>query len=80
MIAQPEHLQCPMEEMDSITSLFIIYRYDSTTRTFTVPPGGNGFYYGSLFIVYRYDSTTRTFTVLPGGDGFYYFSFYCLQM
>ena len=76
---QPEHSQCPLVEMDSIASLFIVYRYDSTTEhsqcplvdTDTITP---------LFIVYRYDSTTGTFTVPPGGDGFYYFSVYCLQI
>ena len=40
-------------EMDSITSLFIVYRYDSTTGTFTVPPGGDGFYYFSLYLLVR---------------------------
>ena len=35
--------------MDSITSLFIVYRYDSTTGTFTVPSGGDGFYYFSVY-------------------------------
>ena len=49
MTAQPEHSQCPLLEMDSITSLFIVYRYDSTTGTFTVPPGGDGFYYFSVY-------------------------------
>ena len=51
MTAQPEHSQCPLVEMGSITSLFIVYRYDSTTGTFTVPPGGNGFYYLSTFLL-----------------------------
>ena len=37
MTAQPEHSQCPLVEMDSTTSLFIVYRYDSTMGTFTVP-------------------------------------------
>ena len=36
--------------MDSITSMFIVYRYDSTTGTFTVPPGGGGFYYFSVYL------------------------------
>ena len=27
----------------------LIHRYDSTTGTFTVPPGGNGFYYFSAY-------------------------------
>ena len=59
--------------LDSITSLFIVYRYDSTTGTFTVPSGGDGFYYFSVYF-YRYNSSTGTFTVPPSGDGFYYFS------
>ena len=33
--------QCPLVETDIIISLFIVYRYDSTTETFTVPPGGD---------------------------------------
>ena len=36
-------------EVDSITSLFIVYRYDSTTEAFTVPPGRGGFYYISVY-------------------------------
>ena len=36
MITQPEHSQF---------SLFIVYRYDSTTGMFTVSPGGDGYYY-----------------------------------
>ena len=27
-----------------------IYRYDSSTGTFTVPPGGDGFYYFSVYL------------------------------
>ena len=46
---QPEHLQCPLVDTDTITPLFIVYRYDSTTGTFTVPPGGDGFYYFSVY-------------------------------
>ena len=30
--------------------LDLIYRYDSTTGTFTVPPGGDGYYYFSAFL------------------------------
>ena len=29
---------------------FIVYRYNSTTGTFTVPPGGDGFYYFSVYL------------------------------
>ena len=32
-----------------------IYRYDSTTGAFTVPPGGDGFYYFSTFLCGEYD-------------------------
>ena len=28
-----------------------VFRYDSTTGTFTVPPGGDGFYYFSAYFV-----------------------------
>ena len=40
-----------MVNMDSITCLFILYRYDSTTGTFTVPSGGDGYYYFSTFLL-----------------------------
>ena len=49
MTVQPEQSQCPLVEMDSITSLFIVNRYDSTNGTFTVPPGGDGFYNFSVY-------------------------------
>ena len=49
MIAQPEHSHCPLVEMDFLTCLFIVYRYDSTTGTFTVPSGGDRFYYFSVY-------------------------------
>ena len=56
MTAQPECSQCPLVENDTITSLFVVYRYDSTTGIFTVPPGGDGFYYFSAyFVVYFYE-------------------------
>ena len=29
----------------------LINRYDSTTGTFTVPPGGDGFYYFSTYLL-----------------------------
>ena len=35
--------------MDIITSLFTVYRYDNTVETFTVPPGGDGYYYFSVY-------------------------------
>ena len=49
--AQPEHSQCPLVETESITSLFIVYRYDSTTGTFTVPSGGDGYYFLSTYLL-----------------------------
>ena len=47
--AQPEHSQCPLVEMNTTTSLFIVCRYDSTTGTFTVPPGGDEYDYFSVY-------------------------------
>ena len=42
--------------MNTTTSLFIVCRYDSTTGTFTVPPGGDGYYYFSAhFVVYYFE-------------------------
>ena len=38
-------------ETDSITFMFIVYRYDSTTGTFTVPSGGDGYYYFSTYLL-----------------------------
>ena len=38
-------------ETDSITSLFTVYRYDSTTGIFTEPSGGEGFYFSVFFLV-----------------------------
>ena len=35
----------------------IIDRYDSTTGTFTVPPGGDGFYYFSLYLFVNGDES-----------------------
>ena len=29
--------------------VIVVYRYNSTTGTFTVPPGGDGFYYFSVY-------------------------------
>ena len=39
------------QEMDVVTSLFIVCRYDNTTGIFTVLPGGDGFYYFSTFLL-----------------------------
>ena len=52
---QPEHSNCPLVEQDLIAALFIVYRYDSTTGTFTVPPGGDGFYYFSVYLLVQAD-------------------------
>ena len=80
MTAQAEHLQCPLVEMDCITSLFIVYIYMTAepehSQCALVEMDNITF----LFIVYRYDSATGTFTVPPGGDGYYNFSVYCLQI
>ena len=32
-----------------------IYRYDSSSGTFTVPPGGEGFYYFSVYLLWYYE-------------------------
>ena len=40
--------------------LLFVYRYDSTTGTFTVPPGGDGVYYLSVYLV------------TPGGEVAYF--------
>ena len=34
--------------------MFIFYRYDSSTGTFTVPPGGDGFHYFSVYCTVYY--------------------------
>ena len=73
----PVNSQCLLVEMDCITSLFIIYRYD-TQLEHSLCPLVEMDSTTSLFIVYRYDSTIGSFTVPPGGDAFYYFSVYCL--
>ena len=54
MTVQREISQFPLVEMDSINSLFIVYRYDSSTGTFTVPPGGGGFYYFAAYFTVWY--------------------------
>ena len=33
--------------------LFVVYRYDNSTGTFTVPSGGDGFYYFSVYFIVR---------------------------
>ena len=39
---------------DQNAHVFIIYRYNSSTGTFTVPPGGDGFYYFSAYFTVWY--------------------------
>ena len=67
MTAQQKHLQCPLVEAVSFTSLFIVYRYDSTTGTFTVPPGGDGYYYFSIHFLVRLAKWAR-FDVAINGE------------
>ena len=52
MRAQQECSQCPLVEMESTTSLPILFisSYESTTGLFTVPPGGDGVYYFSTYL------------------------------
>ena len=71
MTTQLEYTQCPLVEIDTVTSLFTVY--DSTTEHSQCPLVEMDSI-TSLFIVYRYDNTTGTFTVPSGGDGDYYFS------
>ena len=47
--------KAPPVEMDFITSMFIVYRYGSTTGIFTVPPGGDGFYFFSVYLLVQAD-------------------------
>ena len=52
MTAQQECSHLPLVEMESTTSLPILFisSYDTTTGTFTVPPGGDGVYYFSVYL------------------------------
>ena len=54
MTAQQECSLCPLVEMESTTSLPILFisSYDTTTGVFTVPPGGDGIYYFSTYLIY----------------------------
>ena len=53
-------------ETNIITSLFIVYRYDSSTGTFTVPSGGDGFYYFSVYLRLN-GAQSATFDILVNG-------------
>ena len=56
-----------------------VFRYDSTTGVFTIPPGGDEVTTSLLILfISSYDSTTGVFTVPPGGDGVYVFSTFLL--
>ena len=45
----------------------MFYRYDSTTGTFTVPPGGDGYYYFSVYLRVNGDEA-GTFDVEINGE------------
>ena len=45
-----------MDITKSGTKLFFIDRYNNTTGTFKVPPGGDGFYYFSIYLLVQYDA------------------------
>ena len=53
-------------QLDSLI-LFTVYRYDNTTGTFTVPPGGNGYYYFSVYLT-TYSSKFVYFDVEISGE------------
>ena len=50
-----------------IILLFIIFRYNNENGTFTVPPGGDGFYYFSLYLT-TYSSKFVYFDVAVSGE------------
>ena len=62
-----KHLQFHMVETDSTTSLFTVYRYHSSTGTFTVPPGGDGFYYFSVYLL-AHGAESAIFNVELNGE------------
>ena len=81
MTAQQECSQFPLVEMESTTSLPILFisSYDSTTGVFTVPlVEMESTTSLPILFISSYDSTTGVFTVPPGGDGVYYFSTYLI--
>ena len=45
--------------MDKCLCIYCLHRYDSSTGTFTVPPGGNVFYYFSAYFVVYYNEYAR---------------------
>ena len=72
MTAALECSQFPLVEMESTTSLPIlfIYRYDSSTGVFTVPPGGDGVYYFSMYVLVQ-DGELGHFDMRLNGDGIF---------
>ena len=38
------------KRLKGLKQVIFIYSYDSTTGTFTVPPGGDGYYYFSTYL------------------------------
>ena len=51
MSAQLKHSKCHLVEIDSTNSLLYNYRYNTTEGTFTVPPGGDGYYYFTTYLL-----------------------------
>ena len=57
-----------MSEMTSLKNcLCEIFRYDSTTGTFTVPPGGDGYYYFSTYL-YVVQGESGSFDIIINGE------------
>ena len=59
---------CLNEYFAELSIMFlIVFRYDSTTGTFTMPPGGDGYYYFSVYLVIRNDEV-GFFDIVINGD------------
>ena len=50
-----------------VTNKFLVTRYDNSTGTFTVPPGGDGFYYFSTYFLAR-EGQYSGFDLVLNGD------------